>query len=59
MEQKTVQACANLQTFFALIAAADLHIPNACNVCHADKTPEWAGAVMKNWVDRSPWRLAK
>jgi hypothetical protein len=39
--------------------AGDLHIPNACNVCHTDKTPEWATTAMKSWDDRSPWRLAK
>ncbi|HLJ50580.1 MAG TPA: cytochrome c3 family protein [Bryobacteraceae bacterium] len=30
-------------------------IPNPCNVCHADKSTEWAEAAMKQW--RSPWRL--
>jgi hypothetical protein len=32
-------------------------IPNACNVCHSDKSTEWAGAVLKSWRDRSPWRM--
>jgi predicted CXXCH cytochrome family protein len=31
-------------------------IPNACNVCHSDKSTEWAGAAVKSWRDRSPWR---
>jgi predicted CXXCH cytochrome family protein len=35
-----------------------LGIPNACNVCHADKTPAWATAALKSWSDRSPWRSA-
>ena len=30
-------------------------IPNPCNVCHTDKSTEWAEAAMKQW--RSPWRL--
>jgi predicted CXXCH cytochrome family protein len=36
-----------------------LKIPNACNVCHTDKTPAWATAALKTWSDRSPWRMAK
>lgn len=32
-------------------------IPNACNICHSDKSTEWAGAVLKSWKDRSPWRM--
>jgi predicted CXXCH cytochrome family protein len=35
-----------------------LKIPNACNVCHSDKTPEWAASALKTWPDRSPWRVA-
>jgi predicted CXXCH cytochrome family protein len=33
-------------------------IPNACNVCHADKPTGWATAALKTWKDRSPWRMA-
>jgi predicted CXXCH cytochrome family protein len=32
-------------------------IPNACNVCHSDKTPAWATDVLEHWKDRSPWRV--
>jgi predicted CXXCH cytochrome family protein len=32
-------------------------IPNACNVCHTDKTTRWASDALKSWVDRSPWRV--
>jgi predicted CXXCH cytochrome family protein len=35
-----------------------LKIPNACNVCHADKTTAWATDALKSWADRSPWRVA-
>ena len=35
----------------------ELKIPNACNLCHADKTPEWATAALRSWSDRSPWRV--
>jgi predicted CXXCH cytochrome family protein len=33
-----------------------LKIPNACNVCHTDKTSGWATAALRSWSDRSPWR---
>jgi predicted CXXCH cytochrome family protein len=36
-----------------------LKIPNACNICHADKTSAWATAALKSWGDRSPWRVAQ
>jgi predicted CXXCH cytochrome family protein len=35
-----------------------LKIPNACNVCHTDKSAAWATAALKSWSDRSPWRTA-
>ncbi len=36
-----------------------LKIPNACNVCHADKSAGWAAAALNTWADRSPWRVAE
>jgi predicted CXXCH cytochrome family protein len=33
-----------------------LKIPNACNLCHNDKTTAWATAALRTWADRSPWR---
>lgn len=33
-----------------------LNIPNACNLCHADKTTVWATEALRSWADRSPWR---
>jgi predicted CXXCH cytochrome family protein len=36
-----------------------LKIPNACNLCHADKTTAWATAALKSWQERSPWRVAQ
>jgi len=36
-----------------------LKIPNACNVCHADKSTAWAATALKSWNDRSPWRAAE
>ena len=36
-----------------------LKIPNACNVCHQDKSTAWATTALKSWADRSPWRSAE
>lgn len=33
-----------------------LRIPNACNLCHADKTTAWATDALNGWKNRSPWR---
>jgi predicted CXXCH cytochrome family protein len=33
-----------------------MKIPNACNLCHTDKTTAWATAALRSWTDRSPWR---
>jgi predicted CXXCH cytochrome family protein len=35
-----------------------LKIPNACNVCHTDKSTAWATDALLHWKDRSPWRVA-
>jgi predicted CXXCH cytochrome family protein len=36
-----------------------MKIPNACNLCHQDKTSAWAAEALKGWGDRSPWRMAQ
>jgi predicted CXXCH cytochrome family protein len=36
-----------------------LKIPNACNLCHADKSIAWAKAALESWPDRSPWRMSR
>ena len=36
-----------------------LKIPNACNVCHADRSTSWTADALKTWADRSPWRMAE
>jgi predicted CXXCH cytochrome family protein len=36
-----------------------LKIPNACNLCHKDKTTAWTREALKGWGDRSPWRVAQ
>jgi predicted CXXCH cytochrome family protein len=44
---------------FAFIypAATDAYkVPNACTMCHADKTTAWATEEMRKWGNFSPWR---
>ncbi len=36
-----------------------LKIPNACNVCHTDKSTKWAQEALAGWAERSPWRVAE
>jgi predicted CXXCH cytochrome family protein len=36
-----------------------LKTPNACNVCHPDKSTTWATAALRSWTDRSPWRVSQ
>ena len=36
-----------------------LKIPNACNLCHTEKSTEWAKAALESWPDRSPWRMSR
>jgi predicted CXXCH cytochrome family protein len=45
--------------FVSPAATESLKIPNACNVCHNDKSAAWAAETMKSWTDRSPWRMSK
>jgi hypothetical protein len=37
---------------------ASLKVPNACNGCHADKSPQWASEALRTWSNVSPWRVA-
>lgn len=34
-------------------------IPNPCTSCHTDKTTSWADDAMRQWSERSPWRLGQ
>jgi len=45
--------------FVSPAMSESLQIPNACNVCHADKTRAWATDALETWADRSPWRVAR
>jgi predicted CXXCH cytochrome family protein len=45
--------------FISPAQSESMQIPNACNLCHTDKTPAWATEALKGWRDRSPWRMAE
>jgi predicted CXXCH cytochrome family protein len=32
-------------------------IPNACNLCHTDKSTQWATEALRRWPDQSQWRM--
>jgi len=32
--------------------SATLHVPNACNACHRDRSPAWAAARLADWLGR-------
>jgi len=34
-------------------------IPNPCNSCHKDKTPQWAMEQLRGWKNFSPWRVSQ
>ena len=61
--EQTIAGCGNVSshTFhFVTPGQTDvMKIPNACNVCHTDKTTAWANDALKTWNDRSPWRMAR
>jgi len=45
---------------FAFIypAATDKYkIPNPCTSCHTGKSTAWAADVLRQWPERSPWRM--
>ena len=34
--------------------SAKLGMPNACNACHAKKSPQWAADAIRRWTGRTP-----
>jgi predicted CXXCH cytochrome family protein len=45
---------------FRFITPADtdaLHVPNPCGLCHTDKSTQWVSDTLKDWSERSPWRM--
>jgi predicted CXXCH cytochrome family protein len=61
IEQTIADVNVRAHTFrFITPAETDAYnTPNACNICHKDKSTAWATSVLKTWKDRSPWRLSE
>jgi predicted CXXCH cytochrome family protein len=59
IEQTIADVNVSSHTFhFVTPAQTDsLKIPNACNVCHRDKSTAWATTAIAGWSDRSIWRM--
>lgn len=34
-------------------------MPNPCTSCHTDRSTKWAADAMRQWNERSPWRLTQ
>jgi predicted CXXCH cytochrome family protein len=45
--------------FISPVLTETLKIPNSCNSCHTDKSPDWAITELKKWPEFSPWRVAR
>lgn len=60
IEQTLGKVMVHAHTFRFITPAEteSLGIPNACNLCHTDKTTDWAKAALATWRNRSPWRMA-
>jgi predicted CXXCH cytochrome family protein len=60
IEQTIADVNVSSHTFhFVTPAQTDaLKIPNACNVCHKDKSTGWAATALAGWGDRSIWRMS-
>ncbi len=52
--ENSVQAEARNHTFNFISPADSIQwgVPNSCNTCHTDKTPEWALAAVKKWYPK-------
>jgi len=44
--------------FISPASTEAMGIPNACNLCHTDKTVQWTIGTLKTWREFSPWRVA-
>lgn len=60
IEQQIANVNVHAHTFRFITpgASESLNVPNPCTSCHQDKPNDWAIAALKNWKDRSPWRVA-
>jgi predicted CXXCH cytochrome family protein len=57
-EISDVKIRAHTFKFITPVDTETLGVPNACNVCHADKTTQWTKDTLKSWSNVSPWRVA-
>src|SRR6185312_85669 len=61
IEQTIADVNVRSHTFrFVMPSETDsLKVPNACNLCHNDKSTQWATDALKSWVNVGPWRAEK
>jgi hypothetical protein len=61
IEQTIADVNVRSHTFrFVMPAETDsLKVPNACNLCHKDKSSQWASDALKSWNNVGPWRVEK
>jgi predicted CXXCH cytochrome family protein len=59
IERNTVDVYVRSHTFRFITPAMteQYQIPNPCNLCHADKSTQWATEAMQHWPEQSQWRL--
>jgi predicted CXXCH cytochrome family protein len=59
IEQTIADVNVRAHTFRFITPAASeaSHIPNACTLCHTEKSNAWAADVLRTWKERSPWRM--
>jgi hypothetical protein len=43
--------------FISPAKTEQLKMPNACNLCHADKSSAWSLDALNIWAELSPWRI--
>lgn len=44
--------------FIAPGTTESLKVPNACNLCHKDKTTQWSKDALRTWSGTALWRVA-
>jgi len=59
IEQTIADVNVRSHTFRFVMPAesVSIKVPNACNACHTDKTPQWSTDALKTWGNVSPWRV--
>ena len=52
-----VKVHAHTFRFITPVMTDKFKIPNPCTSCHTDKSTTWATEAMRQWRERSPWRI--